>query len=75
MGSCKVVAKSKGKVVFVHQLSIDGTAYAEDVTIEAQPGVEASRVDWTDRDGQVGNISWVFTPTQTDPTNIRFPED
>lgn len=74
MGSCKVVA-SAGKVVFVHQLDQDGKPYAEDVTIEAQKGVPLSRVDWAAKDGQVGTISWSFTPTTADTSSIKFPED
>ncbi len=74
MGSCKVVASS-GKVVFVHQLDQDGKPYAEDVTIEAQKGVPASRVDWSDKDGQVGTISWSFTPSTGDTSSLKFPED
>ena len=73
MGLCKVVA-SEGKVRFVHQLNSDGTPYAEDVTIEAQEGVPASRVDWADKDGQIGTISWSFTPYPT-ATGLLFPED
>ena len=75
MGMVKVVAPTKGKVTFVHQLNGDGTPYAEDVTIEAQPGVGESRVDWTDRDGQVGTLSWGFSAQPgIDPASIPFPE-
>ena len=74
MGMSKVVAKADGKVVFVHQLNQDGTPYAEDVTIEAQEGVAAGRVDWTAKDGQVGVISWTFTPYEN-VTGLKFPED
>lgn len=73
MGLCKVVATS-GKVVFVHQLNQDGTPYAEDVTIEAQPGVPASRVDWSKFNGQVGTIGWSFSPYTTVPEGLLFPE-
>ena len=73
MGFCKVVAKADGKVVFVHQLNSDGTPYAEDVTIEAQSGVAPGRVNWTDRDGQIGTISWSFSP-QENVTGLKFPE-
>jgi len=73
MGYCKVVA-SAGKVKFVHQLDQNGEAYAEDVTIEAQKGVPLSRVDWADKDEQVGTISWSFTPTTGDTSSIKFPE-
>jgi len=75
MGYCKVKS-SNGKVVFVHQLNQDGTPYAEDVTIEAQKGVPASRVDWSDKDGQIGTISWSFSPTTgLDPAGFKFPEE
>jgi hypothetical protein len=75
MGYCKVVDKGNGKVVFVHQLGMDGEPYAEDVTIEAQKGVPPTRVDWSKQDGQVGTISWSFTPTTGDTSSIKFPED
>lgn len=73
MGMSKVVAKADGKVVFVHQLNQDGTPYAEDVTIEAQAGVAAGRVDWTAKDGQIGVISWSFTPYDN-AGDLKFPE-
>ncbi len=74
MGYCKVVA-SAGRVKFVHQLDQNGEAYAEDVTIEAQPLVPLGRVDWADKDGQVGTISWSFSPTTADTSSVKFPED
>jgi hypothetical protein len=73
MGYSKVVAKDNGKVVFVHQLNPDGTAYAEDITIEVQDGVEPSRVDWSQRDGQVGVISVSFSPAPGDTSAVQFP--
>jgi hypothetical protein len=73
-GYVKVVAPAPGKVVFVHQLNNDGTPYAEDVTIEAQPGVDPGRVDWTARDGQVGSLSWSFSQTNGS-TGLKFPGD
>lgn len=74
MGFSKVVAKTDGRVVFVHQLNSDGTPYAEDVTIEAQPGVAAGRVDWTSKDGQIGTISWTFNPYDPAPEGLKFPD-
>lgn len=75
MGLSKVVAKADGKVVFVHQLDQDGKPYAEDVTIEAQEGVAAGRVDWTAKDGQIGVISWSFNAYDIAPEGLKFPED
>ena len=74
MGYSKIIAKAPGKVRIVHQLDTDGKPYAEDVTIEAQEGVPASRVDWTDKDGQVGVVSWSFSPVSHDTSSLKFPE-
>jgi len=73
MGSVKVVAPEKGKVKFVHQLNSDGSPYAKDVTIEAQPGVDPSRVDWTQQNGQIGILSWGFSRSEVE--GLLFPEE
>ena len=63
MGYSKVVKVSDRSVKFVHQLDMDGKAYAEDVTIEVQPGVDASRLSYfMGMEGQVGVLSVSFTP-------------
>jgi len=75
MGYSKLVKVSDRKVRFVHQLNSDGTAYAEDVTIELQEGVDPSRLAYlTAQDGKVGIASWSFSPADV-PTDLLFPEE
>ena len=76
MGSSKVKKIAPGKVKFVHQLNPDGTAYAEDVTIEVQPGVDPSRLSYLEsQDGQIGLLSYSFQPVTGDQSSLKFPED
>jgi hypothetical protein len=75
MGYCKIVNKGNGKVVAVHQLNQDGTAYAEDVEVRVQAGVDPRRVDWlAQQDGKIGTFNFSFTASDADPTNFKFPE-
>jgi len=75
MGYCKVVSKGNGKVVLVHQLGVDSEAYAEDITIEVQAGVDPARVAYlASQDGAVGYASVGFTAATGDFSSIKFPE-
>lgn len=75
MGLSKIKKISPGKVKIVHQLNADGTTYAEDVTVEVQEGVPASRIDYLEsQDGKVGVFSFSFSPYATEPEGLKFPE-
>lgn len=75
MGYSKVVKVSERSVKFVHQLDMDGKAYVEDVTIEVQPGVEASRLSYfMTMAGQIGVVSVSFSPNTATVNNSKFPE-
>ena len=75
MGLSKVVAKGNSKVVFVHQVGVDGKAYAEDITVELQPGVDPSRLAyWVNLDGKVGVASFSFTAYDQEFSGQMFPE-
>lgn len=74
MGYAKVVKQSDRKVKIVHQLNDDGTPYAENVTIELQEGVDASRLEYlTSMDGRVGILSYSFRAEENTPS-VKFPE-
>jgi hypothetical protein len=76
MGSSKVRKISDRKVKFVHQLNADGSAYAEDVTIELQKGVDPGRLEYlASLDGQVGVVSYSFSPSPGDHSSLKFPEE
>lgn len=79
MGLVKVKKLADGKVKFIHQLDQDGKAYAEDVTIEVQKGVPASRIGYfAEQDGKVGVINYGFTAyddTEENWADLKFPED
>lgn len=72
MGMSKIKVVGPGKVKAVHQLNSDGTACAEDVTIESDvPG----RLDWLEKqDGKVGVFSFSFSAYETEPDGLLFPE-
>jgi hypothetical protein len=73
MGLSKVKKLGPGKVKFIHQLNDDGTAYAEDVTVESDvPGRIAY---FEQQDGKVGVLSFSFSPYDTAPDGVKFPED
>lgn len=77
MGYVKVRVIAPGKVKLVHQLDGDGKAYAEDVTVEAQEGAPASRVDYlAQHDGKIGYANVSFSPAGgVDASSVKFPED
>lgn len=77
MGLSKVKVLGPGKVKLVHQLNNDGTPYAEDVTVEVQPGVDPSRIDFlTKQDGKIGVASFSFSAyDNVDESQMKFPED
>ena len=72
MGMSKIKVISPGKVKAIHQLNGDGTAYAEDVTIESNvPG----RLDWLEKqDGKVGVFNFGFSTYETEPEGLLFPD-
>jgi len=72
MGMSKIKVLGPGRVKAVHQLNSDGTAYAEDVTIESDvPG----RLAWLEEhDGKVGIFSFSFRPDEHAPTGVLFPD-
>jgi hypothetical protein len=72
MGMSKIKVLGPGRVKAVHELNGDGTAYAEDVTIESDvPG----RLDWLEeQDGKVGVFSFGFTAYETPPEGVLFPD-
>lgn len=75
MGMSKVVVDSPTKVRLVHQLNGDGSAYAEDLTVELQPGVDASRLDYLkNQDGKIGVVSFGFSAYDPAPEGLLFPE-
>ena len=77
MGLSKVVRLENGRgVKLVHQLDQDGTPYAEDVTIEVQPGVDPSRLSYLlSKEGQIGVAGWNFVAEENvDHSGIKFPE-
>lgn len=75
MGYSKIVNKGNGKVVLVHQLNQDGSAYAEDITVEVQAGVDPSRIDHlTKQDGKIGTAGVYFTASEGDFSLVKFPE-
>lgn len=75
MGLSKVVDKGDGKVVLVHQLDGNGTAYAEDITVEVQAGVSPSRLDWLSKqDGKIGVANVSFSAYEGDYSSLRFPD-
>lgn len=74
MGLSKVVKVSDREVRFVHQLDGEGKAYAEDVIIKLQDGVDASRMSfWASMDGKVGvpTVSFSEYPASE---SLKFPE-
>ena len=75
MGLCKVVRLENGRGVrLVHQLDQDGNAYAEDITVEVQEGVDPSRLsDLMAKDGKIGICSWYFSEDPVDPGSVTFP--
>lgn len=76
MGYSKVVNQGNGKVVFVHQLNGDGSAYAEDVTVENQPGVSELRNEHLAKlDGKIGVVSYSFSLVDPQPEGLLFPEN
>lgn len=78
MGYSKVVVISERKVKFVHQLDSDGTAYAEDITIEIDETVDPSRIKYlVDQDGKIGYASFSFSAAaESDYLSvIKFPEE
>ena len=78
MGYSKVVAITERKVKFVHQLDSDGTAYAEDITIEIDETVDPSRLKYlVDQDGKIGYASVSFSAATESEQNstVRFPEE
>jgi len=75
MGYSKIANKGNGKVLAVHQLAEDGKAYAEDVEVTVQAGVDPSRVDWlAQQDGKIGVFSFSFSAADVDAANIKFPD-
>jgi hypothetical protein len=77
MGYSKVVVVNDRTVKFVHQLDQNGESYAEDVTVELQDGVPASRLEYfVAQDGKVGVASFGFSPLTGigGPIDLRFPE-
>lgn len=76
MGMSKVVPLANGRGVrLVHQLDTDGTPYAEDVTIEVQPGVDPERLSYLlSKAGTIGTASFGFTPMEG-IQGLLFPED
>ncbi len=76
MGLSKVVKLANGRgVKLVHQLDHDGSAYAEDITIEVQPGVDPERLSYLlSKEGTVGAASWGFTPADG-VHGLQFPEE
>ena len=72
MGLSKVKKLGPGKVKFIHQLNPDGTAYAEDVTVESDvPG----RLDYFEKqDGKIGVLSFTFSESNPAPEGVKFPE-
>lgn len=76
MGYAKVVKITDRKVRLEHQLNSDGTAYAEDVTIEVADSVDPSRIAWlTSQDGKVGIASFGFSPATYAVDGALFPSD
>lgn len=76
MGYYKVIAVSKHKVKLVHQLNTDGTAYAEDITVETMENVDEGRLDYLGKyDGTVGyaNLTFSRAPEVMSTDSIRFP--
>ncbi|MDA8394793.1 MAG: hypothetical protein M0T72_06035 [Candidatus Dormibacteraeota bacterium] len=76
MGLSKVVPLANGRgVKLVHQLNSDGTPYAEDITIEVQPGVDPERLSYLlSKAGTVGAAGWSFAPMDG-VHGLLFPED
>lgn len=73
MGLSKIKVISPTKVKAIHQLNSDGTAYAEDVTIESEV---AGRLDYLkSQDGRVGVFSFSFSPYTAVPEGLKFPDD
>ena len=76
MGLCKVVKLANGRgVKFVHQLDGDGLPYAEDITVELQPGVEGRLAYLLDKVGQIGAASVSFVEYPGAGGGLSFPED
>lgn len=73
MGYCKIKKIGPGKVRFLHQLNSDGTAYAEDVTIESE--VPGRLAYYEAQDGQVGVLNYSFSPVVGDHSSLKFPEE
>lgn len=75
MGMSKVVNKGNGEIVFVHQLDQNGKAYAEDITIKVQEGVDPNRLAWfANQDGKVGVASVSFSPYDQTFPDLQFPK-
>jgi hypothetical protein len=81
MGYSKVVKLANGRgVKFVHQLDQDGTAYAEDITVEVQPGVDPEERlrFFLKADGAIGYASINFVRAVQDAASlreVRFPDE
>ena len=71
MGMSKIKVLGPGRVKALHQLNQDGTAYAEDVTIESDvPG----RLAYLEsQDGKVGVFSFSFSADANAPEGLLFP--
>ncbi len=76
MGMSKVVPLANGRgVKLVHQLDSDGTPYAEDITIEVQPGVDPERLSYLlSKAGTIGAATYSFYP-HDGVIGLLFPED
>lgn len=72
MGMSKIKVLGPGRVKALHQLNQDGTAYAEDVTIESDvPG----RLAWLEAlDGKVGVFTFGFNPDPNASEGVLFPD-
>ena len=75
MGFSKVVNKGDGKIVLVHQLDQNGKPYAENITIELQPGVDPRRLAWWEsQDGKIGVANVSFSVYDQVFPDLQFPE-
>jgi len=75
MGFSKVVNKGNGKIVLVHQLDQNGKAYAEDITIQVQEGVDPSRLAWWEsKDGKIGAANVTLAIYDQVFPDLKFPE-
>lgn len=75
MGLSKVVNKGNGEIVLVHQLDQNGKAYAEDITVKVQEGVDPSRLSYlASQDGKIGVANVTFSKYDQDFPDIQFPK-